>query len=150
MSQVECVRNIAKRVLAFLHEDVANVDDAVHNRNFQIALDQTEVWANKRRVCRNFTYEKDEYFDFIYVDARHDFKGVYEDLITWWPKLRKGGIYAGHDYVAQNDGPQQSGQDWTVNYDGTKDDTKTVVKGAVDKFATENCRQITVSYRESN
>lgn len=35
------------------------------------------------------------------------------------------------------------------NYDGTIDETGTVVKGAVDKFAAEVCRQITISYREA-
>ena len=38
----------------------------------------------------------DEYFDFIYIDADHD--RCYEDLVAWYPKLKKGGIIAGHDY----------------------------------------------------
>ena len=37
-------------------------------------------------------------------------------------------------------------KDWTKKYDGTIDETRTVVKGAVDKFANSVCRQITVSY----
>lgn len=65
-----------------------------------------------------------------------------------WPKLKVGGIMAGHDYVTNDDGPLGSGQDWSINYDGTKDETGTVVKGAVDKFANMVCRQVTVSYRE--
>lgn len=75
--------------------------------------------------------------------------GCTRDLVKWWPKLKKGGIFAGHDYVTQDDGPAQTRQDWTTNFDGTKDESGTVVKGAVDKFATEVCRQVTVSYRES-
>ncbi len=62
--------------------------------------------------------------------------------------MRKGGILAGHDYVTQD--AVGIGQDWTTNYDGTKDETITVVKGAVDKFAKEVCRQVTVEYRQSN
>ena len=31
--------------------------------------------------------------------ARHDYCGVKEDLETYWPKLRRGGILAGHDYL---------------------------------------------------
>lgn len=54
----------------------------------------------------------------------------------------------GHDYVTQDDVLYD--QDWTKNYDGTIDETRTVVKGAVDKFANSVCRQITVSYRENN
>jgi len=89
-----------------------------------------------------------QHFDFVYVDARHDYKGVYEDMVAYWPKLKKGGIMAGHDYVTQFEGPQQGGQRWQVNYDGTEDKTNTVVKGAVDRFSTERCRQLTIAYGE--
>lgn len=135
------------------YKDSANVDEARQDQNYQETIENTKQWKDKIHICRNYTSVcvkdmADGYFDFIYVDARHDFKGVYEDLQSWWPKLRVGGIFAGHDYVVQNDGPQQGGQDWTTNYDGTKDETGTVVKGAVDKFAAEVCRQVTVSYRE--
>jgi hypothetical protein len=55
--------------------------------------------ANLTSVCaRRFV---DGTFDFIYVDARHDRLGVLEDLHTWWPKLRRGGLMAGHDYTEQ-------------------------------------------------
>jgi len=37
--------------------------------------------------------------DYVYVDARHDYAGVKEDLEAWWPKLRKGGLLAGHDFI---------------------------------------------------
>ena len=33
------------------------------------------------------------------MDARHDFKGVAADLEAYWPKLKTGGIFAGHDYI---------------------------------------------------
>lgn len=68
--------------------------------------------------------------------------------ITWLicgVRLKAGGIIAGHDYITND----ESGQNWTVNYDGTIDLTGTVVKGAVDAFAAAVCRQVTVSYRES-
>lgn len=37
--------------------------------------------------------------DFIYVDARHDYCGTLADIEPYWPKLREGGIMAGHDYA---------------------------------------------------
>jgi predicted O-methyltransferase YrrM len=39
------------------------------------------------------------YFDFIYVDGRHDYCGCYKDLEMYWPKLRKGGIMAGKRFT---------------------------------------------------
>ena len=136
------------------YKDSANFPQDVQNRFYNETLKHTDSFKDKRHICRNFTSVcveevADGFFDFIYVDARHDFKGVYEDLVAWWPKLRAGGIMAGHDYVTQDDGPAKSKQDWTTNYDGTKDETGTVVKGAVDKFSAEVCRQLTIGYRES-
>jgi hypothetical protein len=135
------------------YDDVANVNQEQQERNYQATLGRLEDYKDKIHVCWNYTSAcvhtfEDGYFDFMYVDARHDFKGVWEDLQHYWPKLRVGGIFAGHDYVTQDDVLWD--QDWTKNYDGTIDETGTIVKGAVDKFAASVCRQITVSYREEN
>jgi hypothetical protein len=135
------------------YEDVANKDNAEQESIMKQALANVAPFKDIIEVCRNFTtvcalQYPDAFFDFIYVDARHDFKGVLEDLHAWWPKLSPGGIMAGHDYVTQGDGPTRSGQNWTVNFDGTIDMTGTVVKGAVDKFAKHLNVQVSVSYRE--
>ncbi len=37
--------------------------------------------------------------DFAYIDARHDYESVLEDLAAWFPKVKPGGILAGHDYA---------------------------------------------------
>ena len=137
------------------YHDFANVDQDTQDKIYTNAMTHLSAWKDKTHVCRNYTticVEKydDGYFDFIYVDARHDFKGVYADIEAYWPKLKVGGIMAGHDYVTQDDGPEQGGQDWTTNFYGTKDETRTVVKGAVDAFAASVCRQVTVTYREDS
>ena len=41
---------------------------------------------------------ENEYFDFIYIDAAHDYDSVKNDLNNWWDKLKNGGILSGHDY----------------------------------------------------
>jgi hypothetical protein len=40
----------------------------------------------------------DRSLDFIYIDADHRFEYVVMDLFFWTPKVRSGGIIAGHDY----------------------------------------------------
>jgi hypothetical protein len=57
------------------------------------------------RACLMRTYSavavtafEDDIFDFIYIDGNHDYEPVKEDLALWWPKLRKGGIFSGHDF----------------------------------------------------
>ena len=36
--------------------------------------------------------------DFVFIDAEHTFESVLDDLSAWWPKVRPGGLLAGHDY----------------------------------------------------
>lgn len=36
--------------------------------------------------------------DFVFIDAAHDYTNVKADLLAWWPKIRPGGVLAGHDY----------------------------------------------------
>lgn len=45
------------------------------------------------------TFE-DGFFDWIYIDAMHDYKNVRDDLEEWWPKLRDGGIISGDDFYS--------------------------------------------------
>lgn len=37
--------------------------------------------------------------DFVYIDANHADTFVTEDLTIWAPKVRRGGMVCGHDYV---------------------------------------------------
>lgn len=74
--------------------------------------------------------------DLVYVDARHDYCGVLADVRGWWPKLRPGGIMAGHDYltVAESRALNPK-QDWGLCGDGTRHEG--AVKAAVQGFAAE-------------
>jgi hypothetical protein len=36
--------------------------------------------------------------DFVYIDAQHTYDAVREDLGLWYPKVKVGGVFAGHDY----------------------------------------------------
>jgi hypothetical protein len=41
----------------------------------------------------------DKSLDFVYIDANHWFEYVVMDMMLWTPKIRSGGILAGHDYT---------------------------------------------------
>lgn len=38
-------------------------------------------------------------FDFLFIDGDHEYNGVLEDLIQWYPLVRPGGLIAIHDIV---------------------------------------------------
>jgi hypothetical protein len=45
------------------------------------------------------TLFQNESLDFVYIDANHSYEHVKKDLELWFPKVKKGGIFAGHDYI---------------------------------------------------
>ena len=63
---------------------------------------------NRVRLVREFSknaakFFPDETFDFIYIDADHTYEAVTEDLEAWFPKVKVGGVIAGHDYISRED-----------------------------------------------
>jgi len=75
---------------------------------------------------------QDGALDFVYLDAGHDYESVAEDLWAWAPKVRHGGMLAGHDYW--------DGSSGAVPVYG--------VKKAVDEFAKMHGLSVKVSLRE--
>ena len=56
-----------------------------------------EQCANRTEDCSDL-YPND-YFDFVYVDGVKMIVDVLMDRHLWWPKVKNGGVMAGHDYT---------------------------------------------------
>jgi len=41
----------------------------------------------------------DESLDWVYIDADHRYDTAKADIEVWFPKVRKGGVISGHDYI---------------------------------------------------
>jgi hypothetical protein len=52
----------------------------------------------------------DESLEFVYLDGDHSKKGIETDLVTWWGKVRPGGILAGHDFLCPGERDGSWGQ----------------------------------------
>lgn len=78
---------------------------------------EAEFWANvgdHKERCRMFRmtseaaatikgimdepYLMEAGCDLVFIDALHDYEHVKQDIALWWPKVRIGGILAGHDF----------------------------------------------------
>jgi len=44
------------------------------------------------------TLHRPNEFDFVYIDAAHNYESVRQDIAAWWPRIHGGGYLAGHDY----------------------------------------------------
>ena len=42
--------------------------------------------------------------DFVFIDANHAYGPVLADMDAWWPKVRPGGIFSGHDFYNATEG----------------------------------------------
>jgi hypothetical protein len=138
------------------YADGANVNNNEQEQILNEAKHRLAKHGDKVVFLRKFSTEavddfEDESVDFVYVDARHDYNGVMQDMTLFYPKLKKGGIMAGHDYVTQEDVLREKGptttERWDLNEDGSINPG--AVKGAVNDFADKNNKQLILCYRES-
>jgi|SaaInlV_125m_DNA_1040241.scaffolds.fasta_scaffold01262_5 hypothetical protein len=122
------------------YRDLANVKNSQHDEFYKQTIKRLKKFENRGvnvKTLKMSTVEASVYIqnnsqDFIYLDARHDYCGVYEDLVLWLPKLKKSlSIIAGHDFLFAN-ASELAGQDWSLCGNGGKNEK--AVKGAVLDF----------------
>jgi predicted O-methyltransferase YrrM len=53
----------------------------------------------------------------VFLDANNDYASVYADLEAWYPKVRAGGMFCGHDYWSE--GVQRAVREFKDKYDLT-------------------------------
>jgi len=65
---------------------------------------QKEILAGKVIINRGLSTQvgrqfPDAYFDWIYIDTAHSYKVTKAELEMYRPKIKNGGIIAGHDFI---------------------------------------------------
>lgn len=78
--------------------------DVINNTLYEKFLSNIEPVKNYINPIRMESLKavelyKNNSLDFVFVDASHDYENVKKDIEAWYPKVRSGGILAGHDYV---------------------------------------------------
>ena len=84
--------------------DRSNVSQPEFDENYEITKQRLAEFGSRSDIWRLTSVEAaekvpDRSLDFVFIDARHDYDSVKEDLEAWFPKVRPGGVIAGHDYA---------------------------------------------------
>ncbi len=79
-------------------------DQTYHDVNLATTLQNIAPWRGRVQVIRGMSVDAagilpDEHLDWAYLDADHSYRAVIADVRAWWPKIRKGGVLSGHDFV---------------------------------------------------
>ena len=93
-------------------------------------------YGNRSEIVRDISANAalsfaNDSLDFVYLDARHHYEGVKEDVESWFPKVKSKGIFCGHDYLNSVIGETHFG-----------------VKRAVDEFARMNNLKMLVTNKD--
>lgn len=84
-------------------KDPSNVNQNEQNKRFKAVRKKFAEYSGVR-IHRGYSLDvvksfPEHYFDWIYLDANHSYEVVKADLEAWYPKVKKNGIIAGHDYT---------------------------------------------------
>jgi hypothetical protein len=87
--------------------DIANVENDQQELNYRLTLQRVMPFRNRTEIVLIRDYStnaaariQDHELDWAYLDGDHSYAGVVADINAYWPKVKPGGILAGHDYFA--------------------------------------------------
>jgi hypothetical protein len=71
---------------------------AYHNIQFSGCQEKVIFIEEDSHVAVN--YFEDNLLDFIFIDTYMTYDQAYQDLVEWYPKVKTGGLFIGHDWSA--------------------------------------------------
>lgn len=116
--------------------DVMNIKQEEFDKIYFGVQQLLSRFGKRSEILRTTSIEaassfEDRSLDFVYLDARHHYEGVKEDIEVWYPKVRTQGVLCGHDYLDTSIGNTEFG-----------------VKRAVDDFAFVNNCNVLVTHKD--
>ena len=81
-----------------LLEQVPLVYD-IYNKNLDDSKTRDMITDLKGMSWDMADHFEDGSVDFVFIDADHTYESVVKDINAWLPKVKKGGMISGHDYL---------------------------------------------------
>lgn len=81
----------------------ANDPYVINNTLYEKFLENTKPVSHYIKPIKKTSVDaasdfEDGSIDVVFIDANHEYDAVKEDIRAWLPKIKNGGIMAGHDY----------------------------------------------------
>ena len=101
-----------------------------HDDTYRLMVENLRPYMNRVEIIKEYSENAadkiENELDFVYIDGNHSYEYVKKDLELYYPKVKKGGLVAGHDYNEPE----------FVNDDGSKKTECEInhVRKAVDEF----------------
>jgi predicted O-methyltransferase YrrM len=90
---LHCIDPWAHEIENLVFDDIFNI---FQNNMLELGLTDTiKIYKESSLTAHN--HFSDESIDFIFIDGLHMYNYFHNDLINFYPKLKKGGIISGHD-----------------------------------------------------
>ena len=111
---VDCYRELNKEAAEITLgpiNEAGEVNPITQEEAYQVmlqAFQNTQDNADRRTfiVGDSLTVSKfvtEEFLDFVFIDASHDYESVRFDIQTWYSRVKAGGLVCGHDYDGNQD-----------------------------------------------
>jgi hypothetical protein len=96
-------------------------DQHWHDANYHKSINRMEPFKDKITILRGITWRMDQHvndetLDLVYLDACHTYEAVKQDLEAWYPKVKPGGVIAGHDFINPAYGVLQAVNEFSIRY----------------------------------
>lgn len=115
----EKIRESGKKIFFYIvdlfngecgYEDEPDVKEGKLYEVFTKNIEPVKSYIQSLRGDSKILYKdfQNDSIDFLFIDGDHRYPGIKADLKNWFPKIKNGGIIAGHDYNEPSAGVHQA------------------------------------------